>query len=706
MPLPKILARRLSSLFVMSTIALVASGVLWKSAAAGSDRPSAAKLEKSRIQKASFLQEPRLSLEGGTGWINSGPIRLEELRGKIVLLDFWTYCCINCHHVLPDLARLEQKYKNELVVIGVHTAKFFAERDTENIRQKVREYQIKHPVINDADQVIWNRFGVESWPTLVLIDPEGKYLGSASGEGNFAVLDRAIGQLVARHKAKGDLNLTPLVFFPESEKPDNSPLSYPGKILADEKGRRLFIADTVHNRIVKTDLKGAAPQVIGSGSAGLVDGDYGKAEFNRPQGMCLVGDTLYVADTENHALRAVDLKAKKVSTVAGTGQQSHRNSGGGSGKTTSLNSPWDVVLEHGTESLAIAMAGSHQIWRYDIASGNVSVWAGTGRENILDGPVLHAQFAQPSGLATDGHHLFVADSEVSAIRAITLDRRPAVHTIVGMGLFEFDDRDGVGEEVRLQHALGVAYGNGKLYIADTYNNKIKVCDPKTRAVETLAGSRQPGSTDDPPRFYQPGGLSIAGTNLYVADTNNSAIRVIDLKEGTLRTLELEGLTPPAAKRKPPAFPNAEELDLPEVKVMPGNYVTIAVKLPLPDGFKLNDKAPMSYLVEAPGNEGAIAESEKYGKKIDPPSREFVVRVPLAKPSQVGEKLPLKLSVATFICSKDEKSGLCMVKSLVLAIPIEFAKDGLEQVSISPDPPAPRADANAERSRTPKPKPQP
>ena len=210
------------------------------------------------MEPASLRQAPRINLEGGVGWLNTaGPIHLEELRGKIVLLDFWTYCCINCHHVLPDLAALEKKYKNELVVIGVHTAKFETERETENIRKKVREYEIKHPVVNDANQVIWNRFGVNSWPTLVLIDAKGEYLGSLSGEGHYEVLDRAIGELVKKHRAEDELNATPRSSSsPRARSPHTGPLLFPGKVLADATGKRLFIADTGHNRIVMTDLEG------------------------------------------------------------------------------------------------------------------------------------------------------------------------------------------------------------------------------------------------------------------------------------------------------------------------------------------------------------------------------------------------------------------------------------------------------------------
>jgi thiol-disulfide isomerase/thioredoxin len=659
------------------------------------------------VEPTAFVQVQGPSLEGGAGWINTDqakPIRLEELRGKVVLLDFWTYCCINCHHVLPDLAKLEEKYKNELVVIGVHTAKFFAERDLENIRRKVREYGIKHPVINDADQVIWNRFGVNSWPTLVLIDVDGSYVGSLPGEGHYEILDKAIGQLVARARARKTLNETPLKFFPESDRPDDTPLLFPGKVLADVEGRRLFIADTAHNRLVMSDLQGKNARPIGTGVAGLVDGPYDKAGFNRPQGMCLLGETLYVADTENHAIRAVDLKAKTVSTLAGTGQQSHRHSaalevagegerraaggqpalrgtGVGPGKTTPLNSPWDVIPQPGARALLIAMAGSHQIWRYDFESGFVSVWAGSGGENIVDGPLATAAFAQPSGLATDGTHLFVADSEVSGIRSITLDRRnQRVQTIVGNGLFVFEDVDGIGAEVRLQHCLGVAYGDAKLYIADTYNNKIKVCDPRNRAVETLVGTHQPGDSDNPPRFYQPGGVSFTKTRLYVADTNNHKVKVVDLKEKTAQTLELGGLKPPAPAPRAPSFPNAVALSVPKVTIGSARTITLDVTLPLEKGVKVNPAAPMPYLIETPGKSGILAGNvPPTGSKLEPPSATFSLPVGLARPPAVGEAFDLKLSLAAFVCN--EGSNVCLIKSYVWTVPVAVASGGGSHIAL-------------------------
>jgi len=620
------------------------------------------------------------SLKGGIGWINSGPIAVQQLKGKVVLLDFWTFCCINCHHVLADLAKLEEKYKNELVVIGIHTAKFDAEKDTENIRRKVREYRIKHPVLNDANQVVWNRFGVTSWPTLVLIDANGQYQGSISGEGHYEVLDQAIGKLVEAHKVRGELDLTPLKFSAEMERPSTGPLLFPGKVLADPAGKRVFIADTGHNRIIQTDLEGAGPVVIGNGEEGFVDGDHAKAQFNRPQGMCLDGETLYVADTESHAIRAVNLKERKVTTVAGVGRQSPRVfPPGTSGRAlaTALCSPWDVIQLSGDKAIYIAMAGPHQIWKLDPESDRISVFAGSGYENIEDGPAEAAKFAQPSGLATDGENLFVADSEVSGVRVITGIQRgsPAVRTIVGMGLFVFGDHDGIGSRiVRLQHCLGLAYGNGHLYIADTYNNRVKVCNPHTRAVKALVGLHKAGDSDAPPEFYEPGGLSVADSRLYVADTNNHKIKVVDLKTDTVKTLAIDGLTPPRPAHRRPSFPNAKTIDVPAVEAAAAKSIALAVSIPLAKGFKLNEEVPLPYVIETPGKTGVLsAEVPEAGARITPPATHFKINVPLAESPQAGQSIDLRLSVSAFVCS--ENSSLCQIQSFIWNIPITFSDSG-------------------------------
>jgi DNA-binding beta-propeller fold protein YncE len=478
----------------------------------------------------------RPSLDGGVAWLNTAaPLKLEDLKGRVVLLDFWTLCCINCIHTLPDLARLEAKYPGVLVVIGVHTPKFDNEKSTESIRKAILRYEVKHPIINDADQKVWNRFGVRSWPTLVLLDVDGTYVGSTSGEGRYEVLDRYIEKLVKDAKSKGTLKSTPLDFKLARET-EATPLYFPGKILADAASKRLFIADSTHHRIVITDLDGKKIDIAGTGVEGFKDGSFDEARFSDPQGMALKGGTLYVADRKNHSLRALDLKNRTATVVAGTGKQDREDRFGNDAVPalkTGLNSPWDLLPVG--DKIYIAMAGHHQIWWFDPARQEVAPYAGNGAENIKDGPLSAASFAQPSGLATDGKNLYVADSEVSAIRSVPLDPRGVVSTVVGMGLFEFGDINGTGDDVRLQHALGVAYKGGKLYVADTYNSKIKEIDPKTRVCTTFVG--------DAKTFNEPGG------KLYVADTNNHRIQVIDMATRQVRTLALSGVEPPLGSKK-------------------------------------------------------------------------------------------------------------------------------------------------------------
>jgi thiol-disulfide isomerase/thioredoxin len=486
---------------------------------------------------------PAPELDGAVDWINSaGPIKLADLRGRIVLLDFWTLCCINCIHTLPDLAKLEAKYPGILVVLGIHSPKFPNEEKTESIRKAVLRYQIKHPVANDADMKIWRRYRANSWPTLVLIDPEGNLVARGSGEGLYDAVEEFVEKLAKEYRAKKMLKEDPINFQLAKEK-EQTPLYFPGKVLADAKSNRLFIADSTHHRIVITDLDGNKVAIAGSGVEGLMDGAFYKAQFSDPQGMCLDGDLLYVADRKNHCLRALNLKDQTVKTVAGIGEQDRGGrDGGGPALKTGLNSPWDLLLHD--KKIYIAMAGHHQIWTYDPAKEIVRPFAGNGRENIKDGHLYESEFAQPSGLASDGKHLYVADSEVSAIRAVPYDIRLMVETIVGQGLFEFGDVDGEGTKVRLQHALGVAYRDGKLYVADTYNSKLKVIDPVRKTCVTFLGQDPKANL-----FSEPGGLSFAGDKLYVADTNNHRIQVVDMKTKAVTTLALQGVTPPAPAPK-------------------------------------------------------------------------------------------------------------------------------------------------------------
>jgi DNA-binding beta-propeller fold protein YncE len=481
-------------------------------------------------------------LNGGVAWLNTAkPITMKELRGKIVILDSWTLCRINCIHTLPDLAKLEKKYGKELVVIGVHSPKFENEKNTDSIKKAILRYEVKHPVVNDANMAIWKAYEANSWPSLFLIDPEGFIVGKASGEGNYDVLDRAITNLIEIHKKKKTLKEGPMDF--ELLKEQAGPLFFPGKVLADAESNRLFIADSTHHRIVITDLSGKKIAIAGTGTPHKTDGPFDKAGFNDPQGMALKGDTLYVADRKNHMIRALDLKAQTVKTIAGIGEQGQDRQDGGLPLRIGLNSPWDLLLVG--NDLYVAMAGHHQIWVLDLNKNFMKPYAGDGYENIRDGQLLRSRFAQPSGLATDGKSLYVADSEVSAIRSVPLGGKGQVSTIVGRGLFEFGDRDGEGIDVRIQHALGVIYLDGKLYVADTYNNKLKVLDPEKRSCKTFLGGKKEDT------FNEPAGLSYANGKIYVADTNAHRIRVVDMKTKEVSTLALTGVEPPKVESPKP-----------------------------------------------------------------------------------------------------------------------------------------------------------
>ncbi|REK10974.1 MAG: hypothetical protein DWQ37_15905 [Planctomycetota bacterium] len=634
-------------------------------------------------------------------WINTaGPIDLQRLRGKFVLLDFWTYCCINCMHILPELKKLEHAYPNEIVVIGVHSAKFETEQDSENIREAVERYEIEHPVINDARHVIWDKFQVRSWPTLCVIDPEGYLVAYNSGEIDFETLDGFFKKVMPYYRENGLIKPSPPPPTGEQagmQAPDTA-LRYPGKVLADEKNDRLYIADSNHNRIVVAQLDGTLVETIGSGQIGADDGAYDKATFDHPQGMALGEDVLYVADTENHLLRSVDLKRKRVETIAGTGKQARPKmdefmEGGGPKRRagrplkTALNSPWALWLE-GRE-LYIAMAGPHQIWRMSLSRPEIGPFAGNGREDIVDGPHLPAtpyaagasSFAQPSGLASDGKVLYVADSEGSSIRAVPFDSSRPVYTVVGTAwapqgrLFLFGDVDGQGQRVRLQHALGVVYHDGLLYVADTYNNKIKIVDPARATSTTLAGTGEPGAEDSPQaEFDEPAGLTYAAGKLYIADTNNHAIRTIDLdNDNQVATLEIKGLEPPKAAEPDakPTFPGAEKVDLTAVELKPvDGKVRLQVGLELPEGYKINPQAPLHYLVDARGREGPI-DRQAIGtlQSVEQPAASFEIELP----ADGAGREELTVSLAYYYC-QDGSEGVCKAGSVVWSLPVTISAD--------------------------------
>jgi thiol-disulfide isomerase/thioredoxin len=477
----------------------------------------------------------------GLEWLNTEtPLRLADLRGRLVLLDFWTYCCINCQHVLPQLRKLEERFGDDLAVIGVHSAKFPAEGETWNLRQAVMRHDLRHPVVNDRNFSLWRAYAVKAWPTVVLVGPDGYVVGQFSGEFEADRLAPGLAELIEQYRASGLMRPDSVPTVLERWKLPETLLSFPGKVLADPAADRLFVADTDHHRVLCFGLReGRLRAAYGSGEAGLTDGEAGRARFREPQGLALHQGALLVADTGNHALRRVALDSGVVSLLAGNGEQASPWPEEGPCREARLNSPWDVVTVG--DHLFVALAGAHQIWRLHLRSGHFERFAGDGHEALYDAPRRESRLAQPSGLASDGERLWFVDSESSSLRFTALEGEGEVRTAVGQGLFEFGDSEGGRETARFQHPLGVACAGGRVFIADSYNHRIKVYDPRAGEVSAFAGSGEPGCEDGPAEeacFWEPGGLCAAGECLYVADTNNHAVRQVDLTSGEVRTVRL------------------------------------------------------------------------------------------------------------------------------------------------------------------------
>jgi thiol-disulfide isomerase/thioredoxin len=469
------------------------------------------------------------AFDSGLPWLNvERPLTLDDLQGKVVILDFWTYGCINCVHVLEDLRRLEHRFGDKLAVIGVHTPKFDNEKNLETLRSIVVRYRIEHPVVNDVDFELGRYYGMRAWPTQVVVDPQGNVVGQVVGEGNYDVLEKAIDRLLDRHREHLDDSPLPLAL--ESARLGDTLLAAPGKIAVSE--RRVAISDTLHNRIVVTDHQGNIESLFGGPDAGLRDGAADTARFASPQGLAFDAGGLYVADTGNHAIRYIDLLRGEVTTVAGGGEQEIGHQGDYVATAVRLRSPWGLAVRE--QSLYIAMAGNHQIWRLELESGRIADYAGSGREGLRDGALERARFSQPSGLSLHGKWLYVADAEDSAIRRIDLDNE-RVETLVGTGLFDFGDRDGAFDKAQLQHVLGVAaVDDSTIVVADTYNHRLKQLDLVKQQVVSLAGTGMPAREQGEARtlhLNEPGGLAVLGDRVLIADTNNNRIVDYNLQSG-------------------------------------------------------------------------------------------------------------------------------------------------------------------------------
>uniref|UniRef100_A0A3B4B1H9 NHL repeat-containing protein 2 n=1 Tax=Periophthalmus magnuspinnatus TaxID=409849 RepID=A0A3B4B1H9_9GOBI len=678
------------------------------------------------LKKVDERQDLKIpDFQQGLEWLNTeGPLSVsKELSGKVVVLDFFTYCCINCMHILPDLHQLEKRHSVEdgLVIVGVHSAKFPNEKVLDNIRSAVLRYDICHPVVNDGDAQLWHELEVSCWPTLVLLGPKGNLLFSLVGEGHRNRLTLFTEMSMRFYGEQGLLksHAVGLKLLKDSLPP--TILYFPGKVAVDNS-KRLVIADTGHHRILVVSSTGQLLHAIGGPKSGRQDGSFLEASFNSPQGVAIKGDTIYVADTENHLIRKIDLLHKNVSSLAGVGVQGTDKEGGAMGPEQPISSPWDVAVgtAGGEEDnvLWIAMAGTHQIWALFLSDGKLPKgsdskagtcvrWAGSGSEENRNNAYPHkAGFAQPSGLSSAPHDpwncLYVADSESSSIRTVAL-KDGAVKSLVGaerdpLNLFAFGDVDGKGVDAKLQHPLGVSWSSEQnlLYVADSYNHKIKVVDPKTKQCITLAGTGEAGDKVGPEfnqsSFNEPGGLCVAdgGKALYVADTNNHQIKVLDLDSKTISLFPISTdctdaiPTRSSGPAKAPSLPkSAARKHMSAVAVSAGQTLTLSLTLSLPEGAHLTDGAPSCWTLSAEGNEWLLMGQTVMGDISDlSRSLRVSVKLPVTMTTKESSEGPsLNLSVFVYYCL--DSGSTCMMKAVSFTQPLHISTiPGEEEVTVA------------------------
>jgi thiol-disulfide isomerase/thioredoxin len=498
----------------------------------------------------------------GRGWLNTDghSLSIAGLRGRFVLLDFWTYCCVNCLHVLDELRPVEERYAEELVVVGVHSPKFAHEADPDALRAAVERYGVHHPVLDDPELLTWQAYTARAWPTLVLVDPEGYVVAQYAGEGHAHAIDRLLDELVAEHRAKGTLQPGGSPYVPPAAEPTE--LRFPADA-APLEGGHVLVADAGHDRVVELD------------EAGLVVREWGG--FREPNGVCVVGRTAYVADTVHHELKRIDLDSGDVTVLAGDGTQWMQGD-----DTSRLSSPWAVAWWQ--ERVWIAMAGIHQLWTVDPRTGTVEVAAGTTHEGLLDGPLAEAWFAQTSGLAADGNRLWLVDAETSSLRYV---EDGEVRTVVGEGLFDFGFRDGPAEEALFQHPLGVTVlPDGSVAVCDTYNGAVRRYDPAGDEVTTLASG-----------LAEPSAAYVDGSELVVVESNAHRLTRVPLGAAATRT---EGFSHTTRR---PVTEVAADLEL-------------VVAFSPPPGQKVDDRfGPPSQLVVGATPPALLKEGEGRGTEL-------------------------------------------------------------------------------------------
>ena len=589
------------------------------------------------------------------------------LQGRVVLLDFWTSGCVNCLHALPVYRALEERFRGQpFQVVGIHSGKFDAEKEVSAVAEAMARNGIDHPVGTDSDHVVWDQYAIRGWPTAVLVDARGYAVAWFRGEPELGNLTAWVQAALDDGRARGVLAAGPAEF----QRPgpgETGPLAFPGKVLA-LSGGGLAVADSGHHRLLLLDAAGKLVRAVGSGLEGFSDGPADVASFRSPQGLAERDGALYVADTGNHAVRSVDLLSGRVETLAGTGRKGEGAiQPAADARTVSLRSPWDLTFLGDT--LWIAMAGSHQLWRLDVRSGALSAGAGSGREGLDDGPLAEATFAQPSGLATDGHVIYVADSEASAIRRVD-PAAGTVRTLAGEGLFDAGLRDGPLARARFQHPQGLALDRGVLWVSDTFNGAVRRISLADGQVSTVARG-----------LAQPGGLTVTAGRLVVADTDHHRLVTPTPGTGAVAPVPLTGVAPPSVRgvERPVLATRALPLQHLEDAPVASGGGELVLEVRLPEGHTFTAGAPQRVELTVDGRAAPVKLAEAAGGTL----RATVAISPLRTPSDAV------YSVSLYYC-RDGRDSVCLVdrrRLLTRLVPADGGP-GAATVHYRPTPPAP------------------
>jgi thiol-disulfide isomerase/thioredoxin len=589
-------------------------------------------------------------------WLNSArKIEVDDLKNRVILVDFWTHACVNCLHMVPEIKKLEEQFGDRLTVIGVHSGKFDNEKSVESIKKAVLKYNIEHLVVNDADFKIWDSFGVKSWPTMILLNAKGQVVKKYEGEVAGKVIAKDVEKLVKKYSFQLNRNALPIVL--EKNKAVDHVLKFPSGIEFARnfsykniiKTNALVVANTGKNSILVTSLNGDTLLEIGSETAGSEDGDIANASFDAPHGLLFKDNILYVADTGNHAVRKIDFKAGKVTTIAGTKNKGLAITNDGKALEANLSSPWDLEFFPDSNHIIISNSGTHQLLKLNIAGETISPFAGNGNEDLLDGKYPDNALAQPNGLSAFGGNLYFVDSETSALRVV--DKSGMVKTLVGRGLFDFGHKNGAAKEALMQHPVALSADDTGVYIADTHNHVIRKFDLKSGQLADFSGDlRGDGIGGRKNTSYdEPEAMIAVLDKFYIADTNNG--RVVELNRGVGTSRVIDIIPPSKMPREGllEYLPNLEKI--PSVAVKEQSEVKLNFEMK--KGWKINESAPSFFnLVEVKNEKEANLVASFDGEMIKSGS---VVLPKLSK------KRIYYLQGTVYYC-EDKTNALCLIKS--------------------------------------------